>query len=435
MPFVEVSPGISLYYDIGRCESETRPASEMPWLLTLHPLYQDCYYTKRNTEDKTIKSHFNRINFDFRYHGRSKNPVVAAFDVYTLAADIAIGLDKLKIPPVHALALHPWSSEILIRMSIIFSEKLLSLCLCSISPREDDDFNKRAFGECFQCWAYPEVPEDWDEAISSVQWWHFGPASHFDADVLDEWAGIMLRRFPPSNAVEQVVVAMPYLKRDALPNSAHENIKQPALFLRGGLDTVYTITDTNDRLNALPPNPFHELKVIPGAPLQFCRTHPDELRDNYLDWVLPIIEQLKEKAPRYRRIHWQGCLDRLSHLAGDDSVSTRDPTKSSSYYKLNSQTVQETTALLEQLKERQHTAFSFVGGNAPETWTGADFDEVFPWRFSSRFDDARMAGSSSSRNNSLPMHEVVETLVEVSYEDEEDEGEGDRVGLETETEG
>lgn len=423
MPHVQVSPATTLYYEINPCtQNPTLP--ETPWLLIIHPLFQDSSCITNLSEDPILRENFNVIVFDDRYHGRSESAPSVSFDCYTQAADLAMAMEILKIPGAHCLATHPWASEILLRMGFVFKEKVLSLCLCTLPSDQDDDFNKKAFVESFNYWTDPESPDDWDEAVASQMWWHFGSELEYDADILDEYAGIFLRRYPPSNSVGQLMGSMPYMKRDVIPTKARTSVTQPTLILQGGADKVYTRSapGVEARLNEiLQVSSRNELKTIPNAPLMMCRTHAVEVRNQFLQWILPILS--KQEQNLFRPLDWDVCLQRLASLSNDKSIIKRNPHDSNSYYLASPEQIKDVSALLQKFETLQNTKFSFVGGGAPETWSDASFEDIHPWRFSSRFEYARMSSSDGVRsrsrtNSSVTLHESIEVVV-VDSESEE----------------
>lgn len=105
MPFLELSSDVKLFYEI----HESSP--EKPWLLLLHPLIADISWVFSILEHPTIKKNFNCIAFDFRFHGRTQAPISHNVDYFTLAADMAMGMQKLQLPPVRLLTIMIVSSS------------------------------------------------------------------------------------------------------------------------------------------------------------------------------------------------------------------------------------------------------------------------------------------------------------------------------------
>ncbi|WAR57604.1 hypothetical protein PtB15_8B656 [Puccinia triticina] len=398
MPFVTVSSGVQLHYEISYCTEGDVGPTERPWLMVVHPLLMDSSYLKAFCDHPAIRASFNQVLFDARHHGRSMDPPSKPVDLFSLAADFAIGLDKLQIQAVHAFGSHPWSSEIVLRMAAVFPSKVLSLCLCSIPPPILEPYVERAFQECFDACAHPESVEEWDEGVGAVQWFNFGEPSLVDRDILDEWASIVVRRIPPSRASNSCLCVLPFLrackvlKSDFIPDGLRPEVEIPILILRGGNDMIFTEAGSRGRLDEFP---FHEhstVKTIEDAPSTFIKTHPQETQAYYLSWIQELLVDGKYSC-KHNPVTtcWRSSLEKLAHHFKDDSIATRDPSQSDSYSR---QTPEETTFfahMLAELSAGQVKTFSLFGGGAPEPWTDASFQEKVPWRFSSRFDEARLS--------------------------------------------
>lgn len=430
MPFVEVSSGVRLHYEVTYCEGDAQQAALRPWLMIIHPLLMDSSYLKTLINEPILHKSFNRIAFDARHHGRSQCPPSKAIDLYTLAADFAIGLEKLQIPAVHALGSHTWASEIILRMAGLFPSKIISLCLCSVLPPILESYLERAFRECFEYCAAPQSVEEWDEAIGAVQWFNFGDPSRVEVDTLDEWAGVAIRRYSPSQALDCCLCVWPFLgackieQTDTIPSGLKSAITQPILILRGDNDEIFTAAGTQARLDELPPHPNHRIVTLRDAPLLLCKTHIDEVRFHYMDWVNPLLEGKPNQnvpKPSVRSSGLKSSLEKLAFHWNDDSIGKRDPCESSSYYRSTKEELDLYQDTIEQLAKNQNATFSLFGGGAPEIWTDAPFQDIIPFRFSSRFDDARLVSPAAVLSH--PKHECeveaiqIKTLVEVQYQD------------------
>ncbi|KNE95336.1 hypothetical protein PSTG_11320 [Puccinia striiformis f. sp. tritici PST-78] len=397
MPFVQVSSEVRLHYEISLCDGDDAlQASLRPWLMIVHPLLMDSSYVKSFSEEPVLRSTFNQVLFDARHHGRSTNPTSKAIDLYTIAADFAIGLEKLQIDAVHAIGTHSWSSEILLRMAAVFPAKVISLCLCSIPPPVAKGFLERAFQECFESFANPESVEEWDEGAGAVQWFNFGNPSLIERDILDEWASIVIRRYPPSRSVDCCLCVWPFLsaskasKPDYIPDGLRSEANLPILFLTGDNDTISTAAGSQQRLDELPFHEYSTVKTLKDAPLLLFRTHPKETLAHYMDWVKDILEgKYSNNKGAEKSACLQSSLEKIALNFKNESIMKRDPMQSDSYNRNTEEENELFEEVLRMLNTRQVNTFSLFGG--PEMWTGASFKEIVPWRFSSRFDEARLS--------------------------------------------
>ncbi|KAI7959967.1 hypothetical protein MJO29_005035 [Puccinia striiformis f. sp. tritici] len=127
MPSINVAKDVNLFYEIKPISSSPHPATT-PWLVILHPLFLDIsfVYPYVNGPGQLLER-FNIILIDFRSHGRTRAKVSPSCDLWTLAADLAFALHKLRLPPVHILATDPLGSEVAIRFSGLFASQVLSI--------------------------------------------------------------------------------------------------------------------------------------------------------------------------------------------------------------------------------------------------------------------------------------------------------------------
>lgn len=160
MPQLDLSSEVSMYYEIIPSKAEN------PWLLLLHPLLTDLSWIKCFADQADINENFNCILFDNRLHGRTRCSVSATLDFNTFAADIAMAMQKLQLPPVclvhfsksddiwmpgvgeaewltipidatnqvHIIAGQTNAGEVALRLAAIFPEKVSSLFLCGLAP-------------------------------------------------------------------------------------------------------------------------------------------------------------------------------------------------------------------------------------------------------------------------------------------------------------
>ncbi|KAI9613115.1 hypothetical protein H4Q26_010393 [Puccinia striiformis f. sp. tritici PST-130] len=362
MPFVQVSSEVRLHYEISLCDGDDAlQASLRPWLMIVHPLLMDSSYVKSFSEEPVLRSTFNQVLFDARHHGRSTNPTSKAIDLYTIAADFAIGLENSKSMPF----------------------TLLELILARVSSSEH-------FRSVFESFANPESVEEWDEGAGAVQWFNFGNPSLIERDILDEWASIVIRRYPPSRSVDCCLCVWPFLsaskasKPDYIPDGLRSEANLPILFLTGDNDTISTAAGSQQRLDELP---FHEYSTV-----KTLKGHPKETLAHYMDWVKDILEgKYSNNKGAEKSACLQSSLEKIALNFKNESIMKRDPMQSDSYNRNTEEENELFEEVLRMLNTRQVNTFSLFGGGGPEMWTGASFKEIVPWRFSSRFDEARLS--------------------------------------------
>ncbi|KAH9824391.1 Alpha/Beta hydrolase protein [Melampsora americana] len=384
MPYVTVTPGVDLYYEL-RKSTASNP-SEKPWLLSLHPVFLDLTFAEPYVEGKgDLLERFNIIMIDFRCHGRTISKVSPCCDLWSLATDLAIALDKLMIGPVHVLAGDSLGTEVSMRLAGLFPESVTSICMCAMPPETEQGFIQTAFYTMLSAWVNPEFPEDWESSVLATQWWLYGPRADHNLNVLDSWAGTLIRRYPPCKAVKSLGSCIAYTEREPPPQSLYSLVRVPVLALHGDFENIYDVSKARARFNKLVnAGPGSEFIVLTGAPLSAYDANPKIVKANYYPWIDAQLASSPQLPPRVRP-NFVAALQLLSELYNDPSIAKRDPYTPESFYGLTEEKVKSNTERLEYLSEVEKSKFSFFGGNAPERWTGASFEEMHPWRFSSRF--------------------------------------------------
>ncbi|POW23462.1 hypothetical protein PSHT_00191 [Puccinia striiformis] len=453
MPSINVAKDVNLFYEIKSISSSPHPATT-PWLVILHPLFLDIsfVYPYVNGPGQLLER-FNIILIDFRSHGRTQAKVSPSCDLWTLAADLAFALHKLSLPPVHILATDPLGSEVAIRFSGLFASQVLSICLCTVPPPEEfvyiplslffhfyfitsklpviiytihspifnrtsepcfffyhftfqkkkknpltprDGFVKTAFQAVMSSWTNPELPEDWDASVSATQWWLYGPRSTYcSLDVLDAWAGAMIRRYPPCKATHAFGSSVAYVERESPPPSLAPLVKVPILALHGDFQSIYDCPSAERRFNEFvnipPPSSF---RVMKDTPLQ----------------IGP--EPAETSTTRSASFDPKEALERLAVLIGDSSVASRDPHTSDSFYALRDEKISSNAERIGTLEANQMFKFSILGGGAPESWTGASFEEQNPERFSKRIQKNTDEGGTNM------VEEIILAITESTADDD-----------------
>ncbi|KAI7954576.1 hypothetical protein MJO28_004976, partial [Puccinia striiformis f. sp. tritici] len=420
MPSINVAKDVNLFYEIKSISSSPHPATT-PWLVILHPLFLDIsfVYPYVNGPGQLLER-FNIILIDFRSHGRTQAKVSPSCDLWTLAADLAFALHKLSLPPVHILATDPLGSEVAIRFSGLFASQVLSICLCTVPPPEEDGFVKTAFQAVMSSWTNPELPEDWDASVSATQWWLYGPRSTYcSLDVLDAWAGAMIRRYPPCKATHAFGSSVAYVERESPPPSLAPLVKVPILALHGDFQSIYDCPSAERRFNEFvnipPPSSF---RVMKDTPLQMFDTFPERVKEQYYPWIDNLLAQQSGPEPaetsttRSASFDPKEALERLAVLIGDSSVASRDPHTSDSFYALRDEKISSNAERIGTLEANQMFKFSILGGGAPESWTGASFEEQNPERFSKRIQKNTDEGGTNM------VEEIILAITESTADDD-----------------
>jgi hypothetical protein len=115
-------------------------------------------------------------------------------------------------------------------------------------------------------------------------------------------------------------------------------------------------------------------------------TFPKRVKEQYYPWIdnllaLPTNPNPPRFATKKQAFNLQESLERFAHLLGDPSVALRDPDTSDSFHALSDDKISTNAELIQTLETNQIYKFSIAGGGAPESWTGASFEEQNPERY------------------------------------------------------
>ncbi|PLW28936.1 hypothetical protein PCANC_26669 [Puccinia coronata f. sp. avenae] len=418
MPFISVASDVNLFYEIHLSSSPQQ--ATRPWLLILHPLFLDIsfVYSYVNGPGQLLER-FNIILIDFRSHGRTEAKASPSCDLWTLTADLAFALHKLNLPPVHLFATDALGSEVAFRLCGLFAPLVLSVCLCTVPPSEEVGFVKTAFQAVMTSWTNPDLPEDWDASVSATQWWLYGPRSTYcSLDVLDAWAGALIRRYPPCKATHALGSCIAYVERESPPSSLAPLIKVPMLALHGDFQNIYDCPAAERRFREfvnIPPT--SSFRIMEDTPLQMFDTFPKRVKEQYYPWIdnllaLPTNPNPPRFATKKQAFNLQESLERFAHLLGDPSVALRDPDTSDSFHALSDDKISTNAELIQTLETNQIYKFSIAGGGAPESWTGASFEEQNPERFSRRIQKTAGEGGTNM------VEEIILAITESTAEED-----------------
>ncbi|KAH9823888.1 hypothetical protein DFH28DRAFT_1161807 [Melampsora americana] len=385
MPYLDLSNDLSLYYEM----ITSKPNN--PWILLIHPLLTDISIIKGFTEEVQIKENFNCIVFELRLHGRTKANVTATMDRFTLAADLAFGMQKLHLPPVHVISAQANVSEVALALAAIFPQLVSSLFLCGLAPDVYPESTMAAFGDCFQCVTNPTDPDHWEEVrMLDLHFFCFYQDTNFSREdelrVMDEWTSTIMKRYSPSKSSKFTAICMLELGRSATPKSFRDQIYHPVFVCHGSESPVFPEVEASDRFSTYENlDPRSKFESIPGAPLTLFPLYTKFLAEKYINWIQPIIKSNPKlnKKPELIELDHEKSLERLYEIYQDPNMLKRDSKDSSSFYALDEVNVKQRKMILENALQVEKTSFCFLDENDPEWWDD-QFTKIqskkIPWK-------------------------------------------------------
>ncbi|WAR58292.1 hypothetical protein PtB15_5B526 [Puccinia triticina] len=206
--------------------------------------------------------------------------------------------------------------------------------------------------------------------------------------------------------------------RETPPSSLAPLLKAPMLVLHGDFQNIYDCPGAerrfNEFINLPPPSSF---RVMKDTPLQMFDTFPERVKEQYYPWIDNLLAQqtiipAEPSATISTLFNPSEALKLLAELLGDPSVASRDPHTSDSFYALSDEKISSNAERIRTLESNQISKFSILGGGAPESWTGASFEEQNPERFSKRIQKSAGEGGTSM------VEEIILAITESTAEDD-----------------
>jgi len=154
------------------------------------------------------------------------------------------------------------------------------------------------------------------------------------------------------------------------------------------------------------------------TPLQMFDTFPERVKEQYYPWIDNLLAQQADPGPSAScatkpvLFDSKRALERLADLLGDPSIASRDPDTSDSFHALSDDKISSNAERIHSLETNQIYKFSILGGGAPESWTGASFEEQNPERFSRRIQKYVGEGGTST------VEEIILAITESTAEED-----------------
>ncbi|CAE7216020.1 unnamed protein product [Rhizoctonia solani] len=136
MPFVKVSGGTQIHYQVPSCPNRVHPTLDpsKPVVLLLHPRFFDLHFFAPQYRDARLAKGYNLLAVDHHYHGETKCSMDSKpYDFWKIAKDILQLLDSLKVKKAYIFG-NSLGGPIAVRMHMLQPEKVAALILCAKHP-------------------------------------------------------------------------------------------------------------------------------------------------------------------------------------------------------------------------------------------------------------------------------------------------------------
>ncbi|GAA6008327.1 hypothetical protein JCM10207_000087 [Rhodosporidiobolus poonsookiae] len=218
--------------------SSARP-TPAPSLLLLSPLCLNntflTPYVERFTEEGYAVT-----ALELRSHGRSKNGPTAAFDGWTLAADVAVVMHALQLPPSHIFGSGCSAFQTALKLAVLFPPLVLSLSIAGTATLFAQPRSLDAFKEVTAKWVQPDDEEEWVDVLGGVGEFMLGERKYDDAnEIWDRVLGSVARSHNPYKAHNIFIVAAPHQRPPGMTPQMLASIEQPIQLFQGDNDFCY----------------------------------------------------------------------------------------------------------------------------------------------------------------------------------------------------
>ncbi|KAH7888088.1 alpha/beta-hydrolase [Phlebopus sp. FC_14] len=332
MPYVDIPSNgdyISIWYitntvygNVGSFD----PAK--PTVIILHPLFLDSSWLSRHFDDPRLSSHYNLVAFDQRTMGRSRCRPSPYHDCYVDAADLALAMQALFLPPSHILAFECLSVNCVLRLTALWPELVSSLTLCNVPPPTELKWVFNAYDELLQLWCYATDLDAFELAGNEVVTFMTGETDNIDLQ--DELIAYWEMVTPPGRRLRIVEMVNIMMNRTPLSAKEYASITCPVLIIQNEFSPVaplcYAEKLREDLINVQGGARLYVIRgakacmsIVPGSASLVNRVFAEFLaqllptRSDLVPPALPVVERTKI------------ALRTLSELVGDPSIARRDP--------------------------------------------------------------------------------------------------------------
>ncbi|ELU44987.1 alpha/beta hydrolase family domain-containing protein [Rhizoctonia solani AG-1 IA] len=319
MPFIKVSSGTQIHYQIPSCPNRVNPTLDQskPVVLLLHPRFFDLHFFAPQYRDARLAKGYNLVGLNHHYHGETKSSIdTKPYDFWKIAKDILQVLDTLKVKKAYIFG-NSLGGPIAVRMHMLQPERVAALILCAKHPPVEvsEVLQHPEFSAIPTRLSVNDLPIHLGMHVMSPQttgliifhqtlcvsshalmYIYFGEDPTAQS-LVDEW--VATSKFRPSNRKLITKIFSSLLDREPVEPRLWKTITCPVLILHGEKDVPYPPEVAHDHYAALP-NAERELHIIPDAPHFLSWTHPaivNELTANFLDRVTGVDSRRAATMP------------------------------------------------------------------------------------------------------------------------------------------
>ncbi|GAA5943259.1 alpha/beta fold hydrolase [Sporobolomyces koalae] len=393
MPHLALPGSVELYYEQPHAPHDYRAK---PSLVLIAPSWTNVLALQPYVE--ALQHGYNLTLLELRSHGRSRNPVVAQFDYFVGAADVAFALEALNLPPSHIFAAGGPAFQTAVKLSLLFPSQVLSLILVGVATFFAEPRNKEAFREVDSVWFGPESSEEFVEVLGAIGDFLFGDKRPGEDQIRikDYLLSTMARKYNPYQGRQVWMCGVPNHRHPRLTPELLAQISHPILMIQGERDLSFPIEDIEDFTKC-----FTSAKEM-----QFCRVPdgPHLLALSHSPLVISLMSSFLERHPEFSsipaRISKPDALFKLAQIGHDPAIATRDPNNQLSFSLASKQEVADGQERLDEMIKNEKECLLVLPmchelNDWEEPKTAAERErKLRRWKWSTRHENAHQYADS-----------------------------------------
>ncbi|KAK0203376.1 alpha/beta-hydrolase [Desarmillaria ectypa] len=273
----------------------------LPTLLFIHGVYLGSQIFQRQFEDPQIRR-FNCVAVDLRFHGlTTSDPLPEGYSAKDTAEDLALFMDKIKLPVCHVVALS-MGSMVAINLAVYYPNKVASLFL--VSPLGLEEPADVADGR-------REIAEYWKEAFKTGS-----PNMMALSDAVYGAHQLSFNNNPNSLANMLTNISLPQALKNYRPGCSEQYDRAQVDFINNRKEY------TKDQLSRIrvPVKLVHCLGSI-AYPQEYSEKFMQQLKDAAVEVSLTAIPE----APHFGVITHGDIVNQLLHTFIIDNCRTSVP--------------------------------------------------------------------------------------------------------------
>lgn len=342
MPYVDIAQGndfASLWYITN---SPTGHVSSFnpnkPTIIFLHPFFLDSTWLDMQFGDPRLNENYNLIAFDQRAAGKTLSRPNGKQDSWTDAADLAFACHALWLPPSHIWASETTGANLAIRFAAMFPHMVLSLTLLSVPSPTELEAYFHTCDELLHMWAHAEDLDTLEFTLMQVIAYICGP--DIDADFADEIIAYFETAYPPFNRHRLAQIGNVLMNRTPLSKKELAAIRQPVLLIHGDKNQIHPIQHAHnmvaDLINAKDGARMYTIIGGQGY-ISVVPTTASYCNRVFFQFVsrLPHARSELQAPSDPLEVFISRGLQVLAELAGDPSISQRDPFSPMSFSRIS----------------------------------------------------------------------------------------------------